>query len=350
MSKRSMFSSMGNLRIWFRSQDIVPSVPEPDPWEYVKQIFEPDESLLQPASYLSLLNPPQDHEHHQQADQQQLSKLPQQEAIDIVPSDPEIDWVVSIRKRYESARQKFEERPPTCSGEKRSIINKVPRNLKNGADQKNYIPQVVSLGPYHHGKSSVLLEMEQHKWRALDHILKRHDQDINIYLNAMKELEEEARTCYERPVSYSSEEFVQMMVLDGCFMLELFRGATEGFKALGYAENDPLFSLNSTIFSIRTDMIMLENQIPLFILDKLLSLQTGRKESDQSDQKESVAQLALKFFHRLTPAHPLSNESGLRWYCLDIFRRILPKEVQSFRPPPPPLIPRCIVLTSSEEA
>ena len=33
--------------------------------------------------------------------------------------------------------------------------------------------------------------------------------------------------------SLSSNEFIEMLVLDGCFVLELFRGAVEGFTELG---------------------------------------------------------------------------------------------------------------------
>ncbi|GAB2279568.1 hypothetical protein Dimus_014211 [Dionaea muscipula] len=286
---------------------------------------------IQIFKILKSLDPPQDYEHHQQAEQQQPSE-PLQEAIHVVPSEPK--WVVSIRKKLEEARR-IEERP--CPWEKLSIY-RVPRSLKDRADQKNYIPQVVSLGPYHHGKES-LKEMEQHKWRALHNILKRHKQDVTIYLDAMKELEEKARACYEQPVLLSSEEFVQMMVLDGCFMVELFRCADEGgFESLGYAENDPVYSLRSTTIFIQRDMIMLENQIPLFVLDKLLSLQPGMS----TDQK-SVARLALGFFKLLMPTGPLasthppsneralltdptSDESGL--HCLDVFKRSLLKEFQ----------------------
>ncbi|CAN6818751.1 unnamed protein product [Brassica oleracea var. botrytis] len=31
--------------------------------------------------------------------------------------------------------------------------------------------------------------------------------------------------------SLSSNEFIEMLVLDGCFVLELFRGAVEGFDS-----------------------------------------------------------------------------------------------------------------------
>ena len=89
--------------------------------------------------------------------------------------------------------------------------------------------------------------MDRHKWRALQHVLKRTNHDINLYLDAVKELEERARAYYEGPsiTSLGSNEFVKMMVLDGCFVIELFRGAAEGFKQLGYPRNDPINALHS---------------------------------------------------------------------------------------------------------
>lgn len=48
--------------------------------------------------------------------------------------------------------------------------------------------------------------------------------------------------------------------------------------------------------TIEQDMIMLESQIPLFILDQLLSLQLSNP-----NQKRLVAKLALRFFNPLMP-------------------------------------------------
>ncbi|GAB2298379.1 hypothetical protein Dimus_032443 [Dionaea muscipula] len=229
------------------------------------------------------------------------------------------DWVISIKDKLK------EEIKGPRSQEKLSIY-RVPHSLKEPAhDRKSYIPQVVSLGPYHHGNKS-LKEMEQHKLRALHHVLKRpYVEDIDKHLDAMKKLEKEARHYYvDQPVSLSSDEFVKMMVLDGSFMLELFRGHSYegGFESLGYAKNDSVFSMNSMIISIQSDIIMLENQIPLFVLGKLLRLQTDWNHHDL----ESVAQLALKFFKPLTPTEPLMDESGLH-FCRRKSRN-LPKGVE----------------------
>lgn len=247
------------------------------------------------------------------------------------PKSPESEWVINIKDKLEQARQEDAE----GSWGKLSIY-RVPQYLREG-DDKAFIPQTVSLGPYHHAKKRHR-NMDRHKWRSFHHMLKRTNQDIKLYLDSMKELEERARACYEGTIPLSSNEFVEMMVFDGCFVLELFRGATEGFMQIGYSRNDPVFAMRGSMHSIQRDMIMLENQIPLFVLDRLLGLQFG-----QPDQKGLVAKLALRFFDPLMPTDepltkrgrnkmehsiglsntfdPLSDQGGL--HCLDVFRHSL---------------------------
>ncbi|KAJ6733165.1 PROTEIN putative (DUF247)-RELATED-RELATED, partial [Salix koriyanagi] len=240
---------------------------------------------------------------------------------------PDFDWVVSIKKKIEQAGQEDE----AGSWSKLSIY-RVPHCLREVHD-KAYVPQIISLGPYHHGEKH-LRKMDKHKWRCLHHVMKRTNQDIKLYLDTAREMEVKARSCYEGPINLSSNEFVEMMVLDGCFMLELFRGVAEGFEELGYPRNDPVFALMGYIMR---DMIMLENQLPLFVLDRFLLLQLNN-----SYQKGLLEQLALKFFDPLTPT-PMTEREGTYiaasfdplsvledLHCLDVFRKSL------LRPGPKP--------------
>uniref|UniRef100_A0A1J3JBM1 UPF0481 protein n=1 Tax=Noccaea caerulescens TaxID=107243 RepID=A0A1J3JBM1_NOCCA len=120
-------------------------------------------------------------------------------------------------------------------------------------------------------------------------VMARTKHKIEMYIDAMKELEEKARACYEGPIDLSSNKFPQMLVLDGCFVLELFRGANEGFSKLGYGRNDPVFAMRGSMHSIQRDMIMLENQLPLFVLNRLLEVQLGT-----NNKTGLVAQLAIR--------------------------------------------------------
>ncbi|KAJ6419835.1 hypothetical protein OIU84_029873, partial [Salix udensis] len=243
---------------------------------------------------------------------------------------PDFDWVGSIKKKIEQAGQEDKAR----SWSKLSIY-RVPHYLRE-VDNKAYVPQVISLGPYHHGEEH-LRKMDKHKWRCLHHVMQRPNQDIKLYLDTAREMEAKARSCYEGPINLSSNEFVEMMVLDGCFVLELFRGDDEGFEELGYLRNDPVFAIRGSIDFIQIDMIMLENQLPLFVLDRFLRLQLNN-----SYQKGLLAQAALKFFDPLTPT-PMTEREGTYiaasfdplsllgdLHCLDVFRKSL------LRPGPKP--------------
>ncbi|KAJ6378527.1 hypothetical protein OIU78_028713 [Salix suchowensis] len=233
---------------------------------------------------------------------------------------PDFDWVQSIKKQIEQAGQEDD----VDSWSKLSIY-RVPHYLRE-VDSKAYVPRVISLGPYHHGKKH-LRKMDKHKWRCLHHVMQRPNQDIKLYLDTAREMEAKARSCYEGPINLSSNEFVEMMVLDGCFMLELFRGDAEGFKKLGYPRNDPVVA---SMYFIKRDMIMLENQLPLFVLDRFLRLHLNN-----SYQKGLLAQLALEFFDPLTPTPMTKSEipSGIAasfdplsledLHCLDVFRKSL---------------------------
>ncbi|XP_042494310.1 UPF0481 protein At3g47200-like [Macadamia integrifolia] len=260
----------------------------------------------------------------------------------------ESEWAISIKEKLKQARQDHD-----AASWGKLCIYRVPQYLRVGDDSdkadKAFVPQIVSLGPYHHGRKR-FRDMERHKWRSLHQILNRTHQDVNLYLDSIGEVEDKARACYEGPIPLTSNEFVEMMVLDGCFVLELFRGAAGGFKHLGYSRNDPVFAMRGVMHSIQRDMIMLENQIPLFILDRLMVLQMG-----ESNQKGLVAKLALPFFdpltptdeplqksdqnklessliHPTTPFDPLTDQDGL--HCLDVFRRSLLRRGPGLEPHP----------------
>ncbi|KAF8012459.1 hypothetical protein BT93_I0582 [Corymbia citriodora subsp. variegata] len=209
------------------------------------------------------------------------------------PRPPKSEWVISIEGKLEQGHQ---DNVPSLWA--KLSIYRIPRYLKNGED-KDWVPQIVSPGQYHHGDEHPC-HMERHKWWCLHHILERSSQDIGLYLDSVKKVEDRARAFYEGTIYMSCDEFVEMMVLDGCFVIELLRGFAVGFEKLGYPCNDPVFSMRRSILEIQRDVFMLENQIPHFMLDRLLSLQRG-----DPDQKGRVARLAIQFFNPL-----MSEDSG----------------------------------------
>ncbi|KAK8952113.1 UPF0481 protein [Platanthera zijinensis] len=134
-------------------------------------------------------------------------------------------------------------------------IYRVPHFIRETIDTKGRVfkPQVASFGPFHHGDCK-LKPMEPHKERAVLHLLRR-----------------ELRRA-RRQVAGGGDEFVRMMTVDGCFMLELLRVHRREGEA-DYGPSDPVFGINGSLSLMpymRRDILMMENQLPLFLLRTLL--------------------------------------------------------------------------------
>lgn len=143
------------------------------------------------------------------------------------------------------------------------IIFRVPRNLQE-VGGKAYIPQMVSIGPYHHPK-----DMQKHKVQFLFRFHNRCIVDLDCSIQAMIDVEAEAKNCYAELASdMSSSEFVEMLLLDACFILELFLSYKYDKGESRSSKFDPVFS-PTVMPCIRRDLLMLDNQIPLLVLERL---------------------------------------------------------------------------------
>jgi hypothetical protein len=201
-------------------------------------------------------------------------------------------------------------------------IFKVHTLLRN-VNQKAYDPQLLSIGPYHRGKDGLRF-MEDHKLRYLQLLLQRRNEtSVETYIKAMRELEGRARRCYAEPISLTTDEFVEMMLLDGCFIIELFRK----FEMLDLIdERDPILQFSWMFYSLKRDLLLFENQIPLFVLTKLF------KMTKVPNQEGNLIDLAVLFFQvSLLPfGHRTSASSHESFIDIEHLLALLYK---SFTPP-----------------
>ncbi|KAJ3692454.1 hypothetical protein LUZ60_012804 [Juncus effusus] len=136
--------------------------------------------------------------------------------------------------------------------EKKNIIIRCPAILVE--NNFLYQPRVVSIGPHHRGLTSVQ-NLENLKWSSLNNIA-QSDKSLGLYIKCIEDLEKEVRGCYQRNIGLSSNEFVQILLLDSMFIITtIFADATTEDKMLHW----PLFS----------DLLLVENQIPFFVIEKL---------------------------------------------------------------------------------
>uniref|UniRef100_A0A9I9D0A3 Uncharacterized protein n=1 Tax=Cucumis melo TaxID=3656 RepID=A0A9I9D0A3_CUCME len=84
------------------------------------------------------------------------------------------------------------------------------------------------MGSFHrHTKD--LKATEEYKHQGFCNFLRRLDDDHKERARLLKELVvkaerwvEEARKCYAEPIDMKEKEFVMMMLMDGCFIIEFF--------------------------------------------------------------------------------------------------------------------------------
>ncbi|KAL3506435.1 hypothetical protein ACH5RR_031817 [Cinchona calisaya] len=175
-------------------------------------------------------------------------------------------------------------------------------NLLRQVNMKAYEPEIISIGPYHRGKADLQM-MEEHKLRYLNLFLDRKKENVTTYLSAMKLLEQKARTCYAEPIGLSSDEFVEMLVLDGCFIIELLSRFKEWLNSRD-GNSDPLFKMEWILNSLQRDLMLFENQLPFFVLLELC------KMIEIPGQDNGFISLALQFFSDLLPGRGTKGKIG----------------------------------------
>ncbi|KAL3654132.1 hypothetical protein CASFOL_003813 [Castilleja foliolosa] len=178
-------------------------------------------------------------------------------------------------------------------------IYKVHKHLRD-INEKAYEPDIIAIGPYHHGKDTLQM-MEEHKLRYLQLLLVRKNQNVEQYISAIGELENLARNCYGEPISLSQAKFIEMLVLDGCFIIELIKRCN---RKDAYCKNDPIFLRNWIMNSLQRDLVLFENQIPFIVLCKLFDL------IEAPNQHNRLIYLILYFCQSLYPGPVQENQTN----------------------------------------
>ncbi|KAL6898046.1 hypothetical protein ACP4OV_006642 [Aristida adscensionis] len=192
----------------------------------------------------------------------------------------EVRWVVQIRKSLQEDAAGDDD---DDNGIQVSVFN-VPKQLQVHKPEA-YTPQLIALGPYHHWRPE-LYEMERYKLAAARRAQKRLRAGVKLdgLVEQFARLERRVRAHYHRYLDFSGETLSWMMVVDGAFLLEFLQ--IYAVAAADEGGGKPLRRVSSRMAHlvdfagrksahnlILRDMLMLENQIPLFLLRRILDPQ-----------------------------------------------------------------------------
>ncbi|KAF8389500.1 hypothetical protein HHK36_026195 [Tetracentron sinense] len=193
---------------------------------------------------------------------------------------------VPIQTLEESIRKKWNALPALSD---EPCIYRVPEILRR-VSESAYSPQLVSIGPFNRGNGS-LVKMDVHKLRYLKTFLDHrcHGISLRFCLDGLRELEASARQCYAELISLNSDQFVEMMLLDGVFIIMFLLK----FYSPERRDKDPIINTMWMICALQHDMILLENQLPFFVLEYLFRLMSV------SNQYSNIFDLIIDFLKDL---------------------------------------------------
>ncbi|KAF3329461.1 hypothetical protein FCM35_KLT04792 [Carex littledalei] len=161
-------------------------------------------------------------------------------------------------------------------------IFRAPDYIRYGRESDHFEPKLVSIGPYYRERQN-LQPMEEKKVRCMSDLLKLRPGDENkgekesmlyyrgesnmdrvppvVAVDPFMKFESRARSFYKEKLDQiSNDEFVQMLLLDSCFIIRIL-------LSLCGAIAESMGPLEVDIKEVRSDLLLLENQIPLFFLN-----------------------------------------------------------------------------------
>ncbi|PKI75678.1 hypothetical protein CRG98_003938 [Punica granatum] len=169
-------------------------------------------------------------------------------------------------------------------------IYKVPERLRTAGNESLYNPKVVSIGPIHHEREG-LEAMEEYKKRFLKDFLARLKVKFADYAQFMQGREEKLRNsyAYEGVGHLKSDKLTKIFMVDAAFLVELllrnsllkaqddkscsrvkpldFKSSSD-VKPLDF-KSCRIFGRPKMLIDIQRDVILVENQLPMFILEEI---------------------------------------------------------------------------------
>ncbi|XP_059668923.1 uncharacterized protein LOC132314016 [Cornus florida] len=162
-----------------------------------------------------------------------------------------------------------------------------------------YTPSCVSIGPFYRRwwRGADLNEMVAVKKRYMCELLERNGTfgaTLRECTEAMLKLNSLVKECYSKLhfcSRYGDWDYVEFMVIDGCFIIELLYRK--------YVEmSDPILQNHLKYHQVRRDLLLLENQIPFVVLEELFRLTVERIPDSTTAGRRPVSlrRCVLSFF------------------------------------------------------
>ena len=172
-------------------------------------------------------------------------------------------------------------------------IYRVPKDLRK-INEAAYTPQVISIDPLHHGEKE-FIEMEKQKLRYMLEFSKRVGvgaEKLKEFKRFIEDNEQHIRNYYQENSSLPSPKFVSMILHDVVFIIEVFLKYWLQEGTFDFFLHTP-----TMINAIDRDLQLLENQLPYFVLQKLIEQGAFHNVTNEKNpDHDPLLILSHKFF------------------------------------------------------
>ncbi|KAE9447499.1 hypothetical protein C3L33_20602, partial [Rhododendron williamsianum] len=199
-----------------------------------------------------------------------------------------------------------------------ACIYKVPEDLRK-LKESAYTPRFIAIGPLHRNDKHLQTPLQLVKMSYTNYLLSRLTEGMEdlalaeqtkftVLQNCLAEMKtsiDDAKQCYAEEVTLDEE----MLLVDGCFILEfLYRYHSSKQPQ----ETDPICGNSLIVTKVVTDLILLENQIPFFVLEKLFKLTVEKIQHHNWSITDYVKHSCDGW---LSPIRKSDNSSSAKTWC-----------------------------------
>nr|AFK44688.1 unknown [Medicago truncatula] len=180
--------------------------------------------------------------------------------------------------------------PPVTSD---CCIYKVPFAIRS-LNPDAYTPKVISIGPFHHShRHHHLQNMERHKLIYFKAFLQRTQTTLHTFIHCIDSAIPNFRSCYSETLDFTQQELVQLILIDSGFIIGLFWRSYYD----DWSQDDGFLLKPWLASSIRLDLLLLENQLPFFVIQEIYNLSfTSTNASVPKTKIPSFLELSFDYF------------------------------------------------------
>ncbi|KAG5134119.1 hypothetical protein JHK82_025307 [Glycine max] len=228
-----------------------------------------------------------------------------------------------------------------------SILNKmpvciyqVPKSLCC-AKPEAFSPQLIAIGPYTHFHPE-LYPMERFKVFAakgvLDHF-KKHD--FKQLVELLRNTGQFIRASYHKYLDFKEDTLLYVIAIDGLFLLDFFHNYLNEEVSCsfmtGLQDQVQLSGVKLTRDAIIRDIIMVENQIPTYMLLRILVLESSKPADSVLEYLGSMLLSFCKKHSPLKLTHiPTCSEAVSKHYhILDLMYHLVVSHTEKSETPTP---------------